>query len=76
MGISIKRRISYKDIAGITMSKTSHEFVIHVPSEYDYRFDSPDKRNEIISITIRNYQEEKRKQLAFWFVEDISLVKY
>ena len=76
MGLTIKRRISYKDIAGITMSKLGHEFVVHVPSEYDYRFESPDKREEIISITIRQYQVEKRGQLAFWFVDDLSLAKY
>jgi len=59
MGLTIKRRIPYTHIAGITMSKLGHEFVIHVPSEYDYRFESPDKREEIISITIKNYQKVK-----------------
>ena len=43
MGISIKRRIPYEEVAGITVSKLGSEFVIHVPNEYDYRFSSPDK---------------------------------
>jgi len=37
-GISIKRRISYNEMAGITVSEKGTEFVIHVPTEYDYRY--------------------------------------
>jgi hypothetical protein len=29
------------DIVGITISLVSDEFVLHVPTEYDYRFASP-----------------------------------
>jgi len=46
-GVSVKRRIPIRDIAGITSSKTSGEFVIHVPKEYDYRYSSPDKYKPI-----------------------------
>lgn len=38
-----KRRIPIEKIAGITKSSISHEFVIHVPSEYDYRYKHENK---------------------------------
>jgi len=33
-----KRIIKLKDIKSISLSTESDEFVIHIPSEYDYRF--------------------------------------
>jgi len=34
----IKRKILIEDIRAMSISTESSEFVIHVPSEYDYRF--------------------------------------
>jgi len=31
----VNRRIRHEDIGAITNSETGHEFVIHVPEEYD-----------------------------------------
>lgn len=42
----VKRRIFIKDLDGIsktTFAKAKNEFTVHVPREYDYRFES-DKR--------------------------------
>lgn len=39
----IRRKIPIEKISAISMSKLSSEFVIHVPSEYDYRYSSFDK---------------------------------
>jgi len=72
MGVSIKRRIPYTDISGITVSKLGGEFVIHVPSEYDYRFSSPDYKELIFQKIARGYGE-KSKKLAFWFKDDLNL---
>lgn len=38
-----KRRIPITDIASVTLSTVSDEFVLHVPRDYDYRFKSKDK---------------------------------
>jgi serum/glucocorticoid-regulated kinase 2 len=35
-----KRRIGLERVAAMTVSSVSDEFVLHVPSEYDYRFSS------------------------------------
>uniref|UniRef100_A0A7S4DVG1 DH domain-containing protein n=1 Tax=Lotharella globosa TaxID=91324 RepID=A0A7S4DVG1_9EUKA len=39
--IEVKRRVALEKIQRVTVSTTSTEFVVHVPSEYDYWFDSP-----------------------------------
>lgn len=37
---SCKRRIRLEKIESVTVSNSSNEFVLHVPDEYDYRFES------------------------------------
>lgn len=49
-GRKIKRRIELQKIEGITVSSTTDEFVIHVPSEYDYRLNAARKSDCIESI--------------------------
>jgi len=44
----IKRKILIEDIKAISLSTLNAEFVLHVPSEYDYRFSHPALRNAII----------------------------
>jgi len=41
-----KRRIALEEVGGLTCSNISDEFVVHVPTEYDYRFKST-KKGEI-----------------------------
>jgi hypothetical protein len=72
MGCSVKRRIPFTDISGITVSKLGPEFVIHVPKEYDYRFSSPDFKELIFQNIAKGYSN-KNKKLAFWFKDDINL---
>lgn len=45
-----KRRIPHDQIHGITKSTVSDEFVIHVPSEYDYRLCAPRKDDAVRAI--------------------------
>ena len=53
---SLKRRIDYKTIIGITVSKVSDEFIIHCEDiDYDYHFNS--KRKKIIIEIITKYLE-------------------
>jgi len=37
-GYEMKRKIDLLKIHGITLSTKNDSFVIHVPSEYDYRY--------------------------------------
>lgn len=41
----VQRKIPLTEIASITLSTISGEFVLHIPREYDYRFKSNDKVN-------------------------------
>eukprot|EP00466_Bigelowiella_natans_P009482 jgi/Bigna1/79190/fgenesh1_pg.60_\ len=45
----VKRRVSLERIRGMTISTGSNEFVVHVPSEYDYWFETP-LRGAVISV--------------------------
>ena len=48
----LKRRISYKEILGISYSNVSNEFVVHGDhSQYDYHYNSQDKLLIISLIT-------------------------
>lgn len=39
----IKRAINLEQITNITYSEYSNEFILHVPTEYDYRLRASDK---------------------------------
>jgi len=41
----VQRKIPLMEIASITLSTISGEFVLHVPREYDYRYKSKDNKN-------------------------------
>ena len=47
-GKSVKRKIILSKLHAVTISRTSYEFVLHVPDEYDYRFRSVEHRDLII----------------------------
>lgn len=42
---SVQRRIALTEIASVTVSTVSGEFVLHIPREYDYRFKSKDNQS-------------------------------
>jgi len=74
---NIKRRIPITKIVGVTLSKTSYEFVIHIPEEYDYRYSSPEKRDKILESIALSYNTcTKDKLLAFYFKEDPNLIQF
>lgn len=46
--VGIKRKIMVVKVQGVTYSKMSSEFVIHIPEEYDYRYSSYDKHKKSV----------------------------
>ena len=73
---TLKRRIDYKTIIGITVSKNSDEFVIHCQDiDYDYQFISP-RKVLIIEIIAKNYVLIKEEELKLFEMEDKSLSNY
>lgn len=56
-----KRRIPIEDIGALSLATLSHEFVLHVPNEYDYRFKSLEK-DKIAKVLKRTYQARAEKE--------------
>ncbi|CAK56710.1 unnamed protein product (macronuclear) [Paramecium tetraurelia] len=45
---TIKRKIQIQNIFGVTVSRSSFEFILHVPSETDYHYKSHENRDIIL----------------------------
>ena len=60
------RRIEVANIESISLSEKSNEFVLHVPTEYDYRFSSKD-RDGIIHMIVYQILKTKNKKATFNF---------
>jgi hypothetical protein len=75
--LDLKRRINLLNIAATTTSldKSSHEFVIHVPTEYDYRYTSP-KREEILEILRGFYLKQHEAPMPRYGVPPAALKAY
>jgi len=65
----LKRRIDLKDILGVSVCKTTDEFVIHgCDIEYDYNYEATQVK-KIIEILNFAYKEVKQKDLVVFGVE-------
>ena len=73
----LKRKIKLDGVDAITKSKNkeSDEFVLHVPSEYDYHYSSP-KREQIIEILRELHQITHKKILPVYGVYPIHLKEF
>ena len=71
-----KRRIEMENIAGITVSRLSDQFVIHGKNDdYDYLYISPN-RLKIIEILETVYEASTQNELLFYIANDKDLTKY
>jgi len=74
---AIQRKIPISEVEAITKSlvKDSQEFVIHVPSEYDYRYIS-ELRTEIINTLKELYLKIYGKNLPIYGIQKQALSDY
>ncbi len=72
---SVKRSMPIEEIKAITYSTLSNNFVVHLPSEYDYYFCTPDK-DEIIEYLLHVQENMGCEKLKMFMVEDIDLFNY
>ena len=73
---TLKRKLVYNEILGITYSKVSFEFIIHGNNEeYDYYYISQD-RNIIISIIAKLYEINNGKPLKICEVQEKTLKNF
>jgi len=76
-----KRRIEIKDLAAITLSQKSDEFVIHVPKDYDYRYKSARKEmiQEIVSGLFKTIDPSNKlgvSKVKDLVLKDVALTKH
>jgi len=72
---SEKRKIHLEKISAVTKSLSSSEFIIHVKTEYDYRYDST-RRDEIIQILKENYLKLYSRNMPIYGIEESKLDNY
>ena len=73
---TLKRKIKYNEILGVTYSKLTFEFVVHGSNEeYDYQYISQD-RNIIICIIAHFYETNTGKPLKICEVQEKSLSNF
>lgn len=75
-GTTIKRKIDIEKVRAITVSKIGTEFIIHVPEEYDYRYASADRRDQIIYFILRAFRVTCGQKLPIYYREELNLVNY
>ena len=61
-----------RHIYGISISKASQEFVLHIPGDLDYRFSS-EKRELIIQHFLRVYCQTVNDSIRAYFFDEKSL---
>ena len=73
---TLKRKILYNEILGITFSKLTFEFIVHGNNEeYDYAYISQD-RNIIICIIAHFYENNTGKPLKICEVQEKTLANF
>lgn len=68
---SVTRKTTICKVYGITLSKSGSEFVVHIPDEYDYRYASFDRRDDVISAILR-----VKGSLPLYFKDEVQLIPF
>ena len=70
----VKRKIKIESIVAVSIANLSSEFVLHIPSEYDYRFSHPTLRSILIgNIVTFNLKKTGKEKFKFYFHEVVNL---
>jgi serum/glucocorticoid-regulated kinase 2 len=75
-GSDVKRRIDVALIKAISFSKIGTEFVLHVPSEYDYRYSSAELRDRIVYYVLKAHFKATNEKLPIYYRDELNLVFY
>eukprot|EP01016_Furgasonia_blochmanni_P025933 TRINITY_DN2770_c0_g1_i10.p1 TRINITY_DN2770_c0_g1~~TRINITY_DN2770_c0_g1_i10.p1 ORF type:complete len:624 (-),score=179.59 TRINITY_DN2770_c0_g1_i10:979-2850(-) len=72
----VRRKILLQKIAGIIISQEGQEFVLNVPDEYDYRFDSENKEEIVIAVHKAIHAIDSKRRIAVHIKPDLTLDRY
>jgi serum/glucocorticoid-regulated kinase 2 len=67
VSVRIKRRIPLNKILGMTLSRFGIQFIIHVPTEYDYLMQSADFNEKIVETLCFSFYHFNQMKLAFFY---------
>ncbi|CAD8174831.1 unnamed protein product [Paramecium pentaurelia] len=73
---TIKRKIQIQKIFGVTVSRASFEFILHVPSETDYRYKSQENRDIILFYLSISLKLNNRDGLKIYLVDQEDLQQF
>lgn len=71
-GKKLQRRMELGLLGGVTRSRNGDEFILHCPSEYDYRFSSPLK-DQAIQVLGKCFRDQTGRNLYVWETNEINL---
>lgn len=74
-GPKIRRKIPITDVIAIIKSKADNEFVLHIPNDYDYRFEV-ESRDEFIKILQLRFANLNPTDTLRIYIVDDNLEKY
>lgn len=72
----IKRRIQLDNIKGLSISRIGPEFVLHVPSEYDYRYAADKHRDKIIYYILKAARIRLQQKLPIYYRDEMNLAMF
>ena len=70
-----KRRIEVQDIGKIISSRTSDQFILHIPKEYDYHYSSA-RSKEVVTILEKVHHVYVGESLSVETLDDKDLTKF
>ncbi|KAL4510672.1 hypothetical protein ABPG72_004826 [Tetrahymena utriculariae] len=73
VGKKVKRSIDLMNLAGISLSLESYEFVIHVKDEYDYRLLSEEQRENFIYYLVEAYNNYMKRDILIFVHKESQL---
>ncbi|CAK80843.1 unnamed protein product (macronuclear) [Paramecium tetraurelia] len=73
---SIKRKIQIQKVFGVTVSRSSFEFILHVPQETDYRYKSQENRDIILFYLSISLKLNNKDGLKLYLVDQEDLQQF
>lgn len=68
----VKRKIDMKLIQAIVYAKLGNEFVLNIPTEFDYRFAS-ERKDEIVKYILYALSSNGIREVKFYFTNELEL---
>lgn len=68
---NVQRRIPIQTLSGLTLSKVTDEFVLHVKDDYDYHYKTP-RRADIVHCIALRYQTIMGEELQAQVADDVT----